>query len=154
MSLAHTWHIWTGGDIMDILWSYHYLAFYLILMKAQQEITFICLLLQLRRRSSAATSVTHPVFISTPSSAANNTYLDEIAQPRLCWERVLCKGWWCMYIIVCILYVCMYVCILLHGYLPKRKITSHGMSFYNLFVDQYRNSLPKTLTSFSNHWGW
>ena len=38
----------------------------------------------------------------------------------------------------------------------NEKITSHGVSFYNLFVsnicsgDQQRNSLPKTLTLLSN----
>ena len=43
-----------------------------------------------------------------------------------------------------------------------KKITSHGVSFYNLFVtsirsvDQQRNSPPKLLTSLSNRgrWGW
>ena len=38
------------------------------------------------------------------------------------------------------------------------KITSHGVSFYNLFVtihiSQQRNSLPKTLTSLSNRICW
>ena len=40
------------------------------------------------------------------------------------------------------------------------KITSHGVSFYNLFVssihsvDQQRNSQPKTLTSLSNQRRW
>ena len=35
-------------------------------------------------------TATRPVFISTPSSAANNTYSDESAQPRLLGERECC----------------------------------------------------------------
>ena len=43
----------------------------------------------------------------------------------------------------------------------NEKITSHGASFYNVFVssihsvDQQRNNPPKTLTLLSNrrHWG-
>ena len=52
----------------------------------------------IKKEDSTATSVSRPVLISTPSSAANNTYLDESEQPSLLGESgvmVLCKGW-CM----------------------------------------------------------
>ena len=39
------------------------------------------------KKDSTATSVSSPVFISTPSSDAKDTYLDESAQPRLFGER-------------------------------------------------------------------
>ena len=51
VSRAHLTHLWTGGDIMDVLSLSGIL--YLILMKAQQERAFLCLLLQLRRRRTA-----------------------------------------------------------------------------------------------------
>ena len=47
------------------------------------------------KKESTATSVSRPVFIYTPSSAANKRYLDESAQPRLFGERervLLFKG--------------------------------------------------------------
>ena len=40
-----------------------------------------------KKEDSTATSVSRPVFICTPSSAANNTHLDESAQPRQLRER-------------------------------------------------------------------
>ena len=51
VSRAHLTHLWTGGDIMDVLSLSGILN--LILMKAQQERAFLCLLLQLRRRRTA-----------------------------------------------------------------------------------------------------
>ena len=51
VSRAHLTHLWTGGDIMDVLSLAGILN--LILMKAQQERAFLCLLLHLRRRRTA-----------------------------------------------------------------------------------------------------
>ena len=44
----------------------------------------------IKMKDCKATSVSRPVFISTPSSAENNMYLDESAQPRLFGERECC----------------------------------------------------------------
>ena len=49
MSLAFVC-LWTSGDIMDV--SLFGIFMYLILMKAQQERAFLCLLLQLRMRTA------------------------------------------------------------------------------------------------------
>ena len=46
VSRAHLTRLWTGGDIMDVLSLSGILN--LILMKAQQERAFLCLLLQLK----------------------------------------------------------------------------------------------------------
>ena len=85
VSRAHLTHLWTGGDIMDVLSLFGIVN--LILMKAQQERAFLCLLLKLRRR----TAQLRPIFIFTPTSAANKRNLNASPQPRLVGESGLSK---------------------------------------------------------------
>ena len=79
LDLTHLYH----GDIMDFL-SVFVIFMFLLLMEAQQE--SFSLPAPSIKKVSTATSVSRPVFISTPSSAANKTYLVESAWPRLVGE--------------------------------------------------------------------
>ena len=83
VSRAHLTHLWTGGDIMDVLSLFGIVN--LILMKAQQEKAFLCLLLQLRRRSTAQ----RRQFLVRSLSL-----LPPPPQTRGIWMRVRSQDWW------------------------------------------------------------
>ena len=83
VSRAHLTHLWTVGDKMDVLSLSGILN--LILMKAQQERAFLCLLLQLRRRRTA----------QQRKFLVRSLYLPYAPpQTRGIWMRVRSQDWW------------------------------------------------------------
>ena len=73
-SLAHTCNIWTGCDIF----------MYLILMKAQQERAFLCLLLQLRRTAQRRQFVVRSLYPPPPPQTIR--IMMRVCSED-CWER-------------------------------------------------------------------
>jgi hypothetical protein len=80
---AHLTHLWTGGEIMDVLSLSGILN--LILMKAQQERAFLSLLLQERRKRTA----------QQRQFLLRSLYLPPAPpQTKRIWMRVRSQDWW------------------------------------------------------------
>ena len=89
VSRTHLTHLWTGGDIIDVLSLFGIVN--LILKKAQQERDFLCLLIQLRRRTAQRLQFLVRSLYLPPLASKNKRNLDASPQPRLVGESGLSK---------------------------------------------------------------